>query len=72
MNAVIKNTGTDDVTQEKLKQTKKNKKTKQTKKKLAMTPTLWVAKEVDVKKGKRGGEKKSHGGKKELKVILST
>ena len=68
MNAVIKNTGTDDVTQEKLKQNK----TKQTKKKLAMTPTLWVAKEVDVKKGKRGGEKKSHGGKKELKVILST
>ena len=70
MNAVIKNTGTDDVTQEKLKQ--KQNKTKQTKKKLAMTPTLWVAKEVDVKKGKRGGEKKSHGGKKELKVILST
>ena len=68
MNAVIKNTGTDDVTQEKLKQNK----TKQTKKKLAMTPTLWVAKGVDVKKGKRGGEKKSHGGKKELKVILST
>ena len=68
MNAVIKNTGTDDVTQEKLKQNK----TKQTKKKLAMTPTLREAKEVDVKKGKRGGEKKSHGGKKELKVILST
>ena len=72
MNAVIKNTGTDDVTQEKLKQKKKQNKTKQTKKKLAMTPTLWVAKEVDVKKGKRGGGKKSHGGKKELKVILST
>ena len=72
MNAVIKNTGTDDVTQEKLKQKKKQNKTKQTKKKLAMTPTLWVAKEADVKKGKRGGEKKIHGGKKELKVILST
>ena len=70
MNAVIKNTGTDDVTQEKFK--KKKKKKKQTKKKHEITPTLWGAKEVDVKKGKRGGEKKSHGGKKELKVILST
>ena len=33
MNAVIKNTGTDDVTQEKLKQTKKKKKNKTNKKK---------------------------------------
>ena len=36
-----------------------------------MAAALWVAKEVGVKKGKRG-EKKSHRGKEELKVILPT
>ena len=34
-----------------------------------MAVVLWVAKEVGVKKGKTG-EKKGHGGKEELKMIL--
>ena len=56
VNAMIRHIETDDVTQTD---------------KLAMAATLWVAKEVGVKKGKRG-EKKIHGEKEELKVILPT
>ena len=56
MNAVIRHIETDDVTQTN---------------KLAMAAALWVAKEVGMKKGKIG-EKKNHGGKEELKVILPT
>ena len=56
VNAMIRHIETDDVTQTD---------------KLAMAAALWVAKEVGVKKGKRG-EKKIHSRKEELKVILPT
>ena len=54
VNAVIRHIETDDVAQTH---------------KLAMEAALCVAIEVGVKKGKRR-EKKSHGGREELKVIL--
>ena len=53
VNAVIKHTETDDITQTK---------------KLAMVADLWVAKEVGMRKSKEE-RKISHGGKEELKVI---